>query len=194
MKHLVSISDHHLCCMEPFHRIHRGNDAQQSILTDIQYLFRPDQTSRKQMVCSAPYACYFACLQIKSESIHSMWRKQKSLSKCSALELQNIFWGKSCNYSLKSISLLQLIIILRLFIQSYDASPATTKVYSGGSKAGCAQDRLRKYVLCSPPRTVTSDVDLWLGRYLTGEITHYESYDGNTLHCIAISQKQFITA
>lgn len=117
----------------------------------------------------------------------------RSLSQCSALELQNIFWGKSCKCSFKSTSWLQLIITFRLLIQSYDASPATTKVSSGGSKAGCAQDRLKRYPLCSP-RTVLSDVDLWVGRYLTSEITHYENYDGNTWRCAVTSQKQFAIA
>lgn len=68
----------------------------------------------KQMVCTVPHAGHIPCLQIRSESIHSMWKKQKSLSKDSALELQNIFLGKCCKYSFKSTSSLQLITTFRL--------------------------------------------------------------------------------
>lgn len=96
-----------------------------------------------------------------------MWRKQRSLfSQCSTLEQQNVFWGKSCKYSFKSISLVWLVVTFRLLIQCYNPTPAITKASSDGSEEGHAQDGLRQYLPCSP-RMAMSDVDLWLGRYLT---------------------------
>lgn len=123
-----------------------------------------------------------------------MEETEKPVSQRSALELQNIFWGKSCKYSFKSSSLRRLIVTLVLFIQSYNPSLATTKVSSGGNKAGHAQDGLRRYLLSSP-RMVMSDVDLWLGKYLNSEIIRCsESYNDNTSRYTVVSQNQLTTA
>lgn len=61
-----------------------------------------------------------------------MWKKQKSLSKHSALELQNIFLGRyCCKYLFKSTLSSSWSQPLDAQIPSYDPSPATTKVSSG---------------------------------------------------------------
>lgn len=60
-----------------------------------------------------------------------MWRKQKSLSEHSTLELQNIFLGKCCKYSFKSTSFLQLITTSGLAssdLRSFQLPPRSLQV------------------------------------------------------------------
>lgn len=143
--------------MRPFCRMRRGNYAQQSILTQnsVSFQTRPNlKKSKWSAQLLMPLFCLFGDL-IQKHPQH-VEETEKPFSQCSTLKLQNIFWGKSCKYSFKAISLVWLIVTFR---QSHTS-------YHQGSEEGHAQDGLRQHLPCSP-RMVMSDVDPWLGRYLT---------------------------
>lgn len=107
------------------------------------------------MVCTVPHAWHIPCLQIRSKSIHSMRRKQKSLPKHSALELQNIFLEECC----KSTSSLQVITTSGCSNSRLWSFPS----YHQGlfRWQWSAQSVLRQYLPCSP-RAAMSEA----GRYL----------------------------
>ena len=127
------------------------------------------------MVCSAPHACYFACLQIKFESIHSTQRKQRSLSP-SAVPLSTKHFLRE-----ELQVLIQVHLIVTVHRNLWTFNPATS-YHQGLFRWN--QDGLRWYLPCSP-RMVVSDVDLWLGRYLNSDITRFWElwWQYLTLHC-----------
>lgn len=129
------------------------------------------------MACTVPHAWHIPCLQIRSKSIHSIWRKQKSLSKHSALELQNIFWGKCC----KSTSSLQVITTSGCSNSRLGSFPSHHQGLF--RRQWNAQSVLRQHLPCSPRAAVSE-----AGRYLNSEIMHYsESY--NTVFDLALLHK-----
>ena len=176
MQHLISVSVLHGAILQ---------NAQQSILTEhsVSLQTRPNLKKSKWSAQLLMPAILPVCrLNLKASTACRGNREVSLPALCRWA--QNFFWGKSCKYSFKSTSSLQFIVTFGLLIQSYDPSPATTKVSSVGIEAGRAQDGLRWYLPCSP-RMVVSDVDLWLGRYLNSEITRFWElwWQYLTLHC-----------
>lgn len=76
MQHLISISVLHGAILQKAQRKRCSAEHFNKAFSISSEQTKPQE---KQMFHSAPHACYFASLQIKFESIHSMWKKQRSL-------------------------------------------------------------------------------------------------------------------